>query len=285
MGTIEVPCTPLLDLQLAPSSRRIIHQLGIDILRASRTEVLNKQDTERMVQAIITECDVLPPSPGLSSGPPSGPLSGPLSGHFSNPSSNPSSSVSSRNEEKTVSAPNSSGTCKEKDLDSRKPEDDRNGGDGPGGGPKGSNRYKKSKGQRNQKAKGTGEKFTAASSSKPQEAIESLEASECSEYGYKEWEWELVDSDQEQVETTEEFGELEWTWELLDSESEIDDSDLSGESGSGFSSPIAGGPTGVAGWLQDLENDVMHSKLTGPPLATPIPNMEEALDSQTQGGP
>lgn len=264
MGTTDTPCPPL---QLVPSARQRIAQIGESILHASRTEVLNKQDTERMVQEIITACDVLPPSPVPSSGP-------------------SSTSASSETPEKAVSAPPSPGTCKEKYPAVRKPEDDRNGGDGPGGGgSKRSGRNRKSS-PGSRKTKNTENKTTSASSSKPQDAVESLEVSECSEYGSKEWNWEFVASDQEQVETTEEFGELEWTWELLDSESEIDDSDISEESGSGLSSPIAGGPTDIDGWLQDLQDPIIHSEITEPPLRVPpISGIEEALADQRPGEP
>lgn len=264
MGTIDVPCPPL---QLAPQARQIIVQIGESILHASRTEVLNKQDTERMVQEIINACDVLPPSPGPSS-----------------------TSASSGTPEKAVSASTSSVTCNEKYLTVRKPEDDQDGedggdgGDGPSGSPKGSRRNRKSGSRGSQQTKSTENRSTSASSSKPQDAVESLEASECSGYGSKEWSWELVESDQEQVETAEEFGELEWTWELLDSESEIDDSDISEESGSGLSSPITGGPADITGWLQSL-HDITTPKLTEPSLgaALPITSMVEVLADRRQG--
>lgn len=268
MGTIDAPCPPL---QLVPSVRQRIAQIGESILHASRTEVLNKQDTERMVQEIITACDVLPPSPVPSPVPSPGPSS---------------TSASSGTPEKVASASTSSGSCKEKYPAVRKPEDDRNGGDGPSGSPKRGGKNRKSRNQGSQQTKSTENKSTSASSSKPQDAVESLEVSECSEYGGIEWNWELVESDQEQVETTEEFGELEWTWDLLDSESEIDDSDISEESGSGLSSPVAGGPTDIAGWLQDLQDDKIHSELTEPPIgAPPILGMEQALTDQRPGEP
>lgn len=249
-------------LQLTPLSRHIILKLGNDILQASRAEVLNKQDTEKMVLEIIAACEVLPPSPG------------------------PSSVASSENGAKAVGASVASATCKEKYLHARKPEDDQSGGDGSSRGGKWNGRNGRSKGRGNRQARGTGGRSTAAGSSKPQEAVECVEAGSGSEYGSKEWtdvSWEFVDSDQEQVDTTAEFGDLEWTWELLDSESEIDDLDLSGESNSGSSSPVADRPTDITGWLQDLEDPIIHSELTEPPLAVPpISNIEEALADQTQ---
>lgn len=256
MGTTDV------SLQLTPLSRHRILKLGNDILQASRAEVLNKQDTEKMVLEIIAACEALPPSPG------------------------PSSVASSENGVKGVGASAAPATCKEKCLPARKPEDDRSGGDGSGRGAKGSSRNGRPKGRGNQQAKSTGGRSTAAGSPKPQEAVECVKACSESEYGSKGWtdvSWEFVDSDQERVDTTAEFGDLEWTWELLDSESEIDDLDFSGESNSGLSSPVAGGQADITGWLQDLEAGIIHSELTEPPLAVPpISNMEEALADQTQ---
>lgn len=271
MGTIDVPRGPVLDLQLAPAARQIVLKLAEDILHASRTGVLNKQVTERIIQEIIAACSVLPPSPVSSI-----------------------ASGSSEKEEKVVSPSTSSVTCKERCPAARKPEDDRDGGDGgdcgggPGRGSGGSDRRGKGKGRGKQREKDTRDKHTSASSSKAQEAVEFSEAGGLSEHSYKkstDEDWEFVSKDcQEPDETTEEFGDLEWTWEILDCESEIDDSDLSEESGSGTPSLTAGGLADVGGWLEDLIfHSELKSKVTEPPATPPISIMEEAWTDEAQG--
>lgn len=261
--------------ELAPSLRARILKLAGDILRLSQQGILNKLDTEKMTNEIINICEVLPFSPGASS-----------------------TSEASENGEKL---PIPLSPCNENYLTVPRDEDDPSGGPGEGRGRRGGGRRGRTRGRGNQRSRDSaGNRSASNGDSAPQEAVEYLQAN------LMEWDWEMMESDdqdgtdgceslnsddQEEAEITDGFGNLEWTWEIVESESEVDVSGFSEESSIASNSPITGKqPLYIDDWvssIQDLQEDLcnleLKSKITELPVIPRISNMQETLTGPGRG--